>query len=92
MQSINVMMFVFAGLNVDPLADERHYTLVPRAMFFEFIPIEHSDEAQPETLFLDQVGSLEYVCQVKPVNRFMSQVKIEKCCLDLHLFIKMNHY
>ncbi|XP_070554653.1 GH3 domain-containing protein-like [Ptychodera flava] len=43
------------GINVWPTDPERYYLLVPESMVFEFIPIEASDEAQPDTLFMDQV-------------------------------------
>ena len=43
------------GLNVDPMAEKREYLLVPRAMFYEFIPIENTDQDQPKTLFIDEV-------------------------------------
>ena len=43
------------GLNINPRQSNREYLLLPRAMFFEFIPIEHSEEDQPKTLFMDQV-------------------------------------
>ena len=44
------------GININPLSERRDYMLVPRAMFFEFIPIEHAEEEQPKTLFIDQVA------------------------------------
>ena len=44
------------GLNIDPLVEEREYLLIPRAMFFEFIPEENADEEQPKTLLMDEVN------------------------------------
>ncbi|XP_071494806.1 GH3 domain-containing protein-like [Diadema antillarum] len=43
------------GINIWPHDDERRYLLVPRSMFCEFIPIEHSDEDQPSTLLMNEV-------------------------------------
>nr|XP_054756098.1 GH3 domain-containing protein-like [Lytechinus pictus] len=43
------------GINIWPHDEERRYLLVPRSMFCEFIPIENSDEEQPDTLLMDQV-------------------------------------
>lgn len=43
------------GLNVDPLMRKREYLLIPRAMFYEFIPESDMDEEQPKTLLMDQV-------------------------------------
>ena len=34
---------------------EEQYFLLPRAAFFEFIPIEDSHQDQPDTLLLHQV-------------------------------------
>ncbi len=35
--------------------DSTRYALIPYALFYEFIPIEHSDEAHPDTLTLNQL-------------------------------------
>ncbi|XP_072171477.1 GH3 domain-containing protein-like [Diadema setosum] len=43
------------GINIWPRDEERRYLLVPRSMFCEFIPIEHSDEDQPSTLLMNEV-------------------------------------
>ncbi|XP_071846160.1 uncharacterized protein [Apostichopus japonicus] len=43
------------GVNLWPEKEERPYLLMPRSMFWEFIPIAQSDEDQPSTLFADQV-------------------------------------
>lgn len=58
------------AVNIDPLADgERQYLLVPRAMFYEFIPIEDSEEDQPNTLFMDQVGCILVILICNAVHR-----------------------
>ena len=45
------------GLNLQPFSDKRHYMLIPRAIFYEFIPIEENmDGDQPQTLLMHQVG------------------------------------
>ena len=36
------------GVNLWPLNSELCYLLVPRSMFFEFIPLEHTHEEQPK--------------------------------------------
>ncbi|KAL9966001.1 hypothetical protein ACROYT_G024006 [Oculina patagonica] len=48
------------GVNLWPLETKPCYLLVPRSMFFEFIPLNHSHEEQPKTLFGEEVevGSL----------------------------------
>lgn len=43
------------GINIWPLQRPSRYLLALKSMFFEFIPVEKSDENQPETNFLDQV-------------------------------------
>lgn len=43
------------GVNLWPLNSELCYLLVPRSMFFEFIPLEHTHEEQPKTLFGDEI-------------------------------------
>lgn len=43
------------GVNIWPEDKPSKYMLVPGYMFFEFIPVQHCDEDQPQTLFLDQV-------------------------------------
>ncbi|XP_064637550.1 uncharacterized protein LOC135493858 isoform X2 [Lineus longissimus] len=43
------------GLNLFPQRHIRQYLLSPRSMFFEFIPVDHMEEEQPATLFVDQV-------------------------------------
>ncbi|XP_021375925.1 GH3 domain-containing protein-like isoform X2 [Mizuhopecten yessoensis] len=43
------------GINIWPHERPSQYLLSPRSMFFEFIPVEKSDENQPETYFIDQV-------------------------------------
>lgn len=43
------------GINLDPLSHNRHYLLIPRTVFYEFIPLEQSDEEQPSTILLDEV-------------------------------------
>ncbi|XP_073252983.1 uncharacterized protein [Porites lutea] len=42
------------GVNLWPEEENPVYMLVPRAMFFEFIPVEESREEQPTTLFAEQ--------------------------------------
>ena len=46
------------GVNIWPLQYPSRYLLAPQSMFFEFIPVEHCKEEQPQTLFLDQVCHL----------------------------------
>lgn len=41
------------GINIWP--DDDKYLLIPRTTFYEFIPIECSDQQQPSTLLLHQV-------------------------------------
>lgn len=36
------------GVNLWPLDSKPCYLLVPRSMFFEFIPLDHSHEEQPK--------------------------------------------
>ena len=36
------------GVNLWPLESKPCYLLVPRSMFFEFIPLNHSHEEQPK--------------------------------------------
>ncbi|XP_060065262.1 GH3 domain-containing protein-like [Ylistrum balloti] len=43
------------GVNIWPLERPSHYLLAPQSMFCEFIPVENSDEDQPQTYFMDQV-------------------------------------
>lgn len=43
------------GLNIWPKNHPSRYLLAVQSMFFEFIPVEHSKEDQPSTLFMDQV-------------------------------------
>lgn len=43
------------GLNIWPKNHPSRYLLAVQSMFFEFIPVEHSTEDQPSTLFMDQV-------------------------------------
>ena len=47
-------LFPGSKLEDDPIECDI-YTLLCMAMFMEFIPVEHIDEEQPETLFMDQV-------------------------------------
>ena len=42
------------GINVNP--DSKGYVLLPRAMFFEFIPEVDCDQSQPQVLFSDQLA------------------------------------
>ena len=44
------------GINLDPSTPIAEYVLVPNVMFFEFIPVEHSEEEKPETQLMSQVG------------------------------------
>lgn len=48
------------GINLWPKEDRAVYMLVPRAMFYEFIPVEESSEEQPTTVFAEntEVGKL----------------------------------
>ncbi|XP_074623256.1 uncharacterized protein LOC141881388 [Acropora palmata] len=43
------------GVNLWPLEEKPCYVLVPRSMFFEFIPLELSQEEQPQTLFGEEL-------------------------------------
>jgi len=43
------------AINLWPERKESYYTLLPRAMFYEFIPIADSEEDQPATLLMHQV-------------------------------------
>lgn len=43
------------GLNIWPRNQPSLYLLALQSMFFEFIPVEHCNEDQPQTLFMDQV-------------------------------------
>ncbi|XP_042891583.1 GH3 domain-containing protein-like isoform X2 [Penaeus japonicus] len=43
------------GVNMHPGKEDAIYNLVPRAMFYEFIPIDESSKDQPATLLSDQV-------------------------------------
>ena len=47
-------LFPGSKLEDDPIESDI-YTLLCMAMFMEFIPVEHIDEEQPKTLFMDQV-------------------------------------
>ncbi|CAH1267721.1 GHDC [Branchiostoma lanceolatum] len=42
------------GVNIWPSDEERHYILCPRSMVFELIPVDSSDQDQPDTLWLEQ--------------------------------------
>ena len=46
------------GVNVWPTERPSRYLLAPKSMFFEFIPIDKSEEEQPKTLFIDQVSPI----------------------------------
>lgn len=47
----------FIGANLWPFSDQARYLLVPKALFYEFIPMEESArDEDPETLLLHQVG------------------------------------
>ena len=50
------------GVNLQPLADDRHYTMLPANMFFEFIPVDKSSEDQPATKLLHEVHSNTVNC------------------------------
>jgi hypothetical protein len=41
------------GVNLD--SSEKAFTLLPRAMFFEFVPVAHMHELQPKTLFMEEL-------------------------------------
>ncbi|XP_069131283.1 GH3 domain-containing protein-like isoform X5 [Argopecten irradians] len=43
------------GVNIWPQEQPSRYLLAPKSMFFEFIPVEKSEESQPTTYFMDQV-------------------------------------
>ena len=43
------------GINVDAKRKVAQYTLHPDTMFFEFIPVEASEETQPKTKLLHEV-------------------------------------
>ncbi|XP_056012730.1 GH3 domain-containing protein-like isoform X2 [Ostrea edulis] len=43
------------GVNIWPKEHPSHYVLAVNSMFFEFIPMDHSSEDQPKTVFIDQV-------------------------------------
>lgn len=43
------------GVNMHPERENAVYNLVPRAMFYEFIPVDESSKDQPSTLLSDQV-------------------------------------
>lgn len=43
------------AINIWPEQKPSQYLLVPTSMFFEFIPIENCEQAQPKTLFIDEV-------------------------------------
>ncbi|XP_068741606.1 uncharacterized protein [Montipora capricornis] len=43
------------GVNLWPLEKKPCYVLVPRSMFFEFIPLEQSHKEQPQTLFGEEL-------------------------------------
>ena len=47
------------GINIWPENKPSRYLLSPQSMFFEFIPVEQSDEQQPHTLFMDQVNTFD---------------------------------
>lgn len=40
---------------IHEVVTERYYVLIPRCIFYEFIPIEQSTEENPSTLLLHQV-------------------------------------
>ncbi|XP_073462217.1 GH3 domain-containing protein isoform X3 [Aquarana catesbeiana] len=44
------------GVNLWPAEDVPHYTLCPRSAFFEFIPVDTSDQDQPQTLCIQDVS------------------------------------
>ncbi|XP_059812455.1 GH3 domain-containing protein isoform X1 [Hypanus sabinus] len=43
------------GVNLWPEQQERHYLLCPLSMFYEFIPVNFSEDEQPQTLFMEEV-------------------------------------
>ncbi|XP_076032926.1 uncharacterized protein LOC143020396 isoform X2 [Oratosquilla oratoria] len=43
------------GINLWPEQEESKYALIPRTMFYEFIPVNKSTEDQPQTLMSNQV-------------------------------------
>lgn len=50
----------FVGMNIWPYSEERNYLLVPKALFYEFIPIDKSMEETPDTLLLHEVKDSRY--------------------------------
>ncbi|XP_073428445.1 GH3 domain-containing protein isoform X2 [Dendrobates tinctorius] len=45
------------GVNIWPIEDVPQYVLCPRSVFFEFIPVDISDQEQPTTLCIQDVSA-----------------------------------
>ncbi|XP_069807740.1 GH3 domain-containing protein [Dendropsophus ebraccatus] len=45
------------GVNLWPMKDVPQYVLCPRSVFFEFIPVEMTEQEQPETLCVQDVSA-----------------------------------
>ncbi|XP_069998212.1 GH3 domain-containing protein [Penaeus vannamei] len=64
------------------------YNLVPRAMFYEFIPVDESSKDQPSTLLSDQVKEGETYELVITNNSGLKLLMTWRCCEDQPVFYK----
>lgn len=64
------------GVNLWPQETTPVYMLVPRAMFFEFIPVEESSQEQPKTLFGEntEIGKLYELVVTNPSGLYRYRI------------------